>query len=151
MKFEIWAYTPTLDYAVMSKYCTGCRQWAKKDKTSQEYLQWKETHSCDINFEGSSGAMEHHGTTMLFNQSLDYDLRYKYLIADGDCKAHSLLQDQPYGSSCIVEKKDCISHIQKRMVSALRELVSRHRGQKLADGKMIGGAGRLTGTLMDTL
>ena len=47
-----------------------------------------------------------------------------------------------------MEKKDCIGHIQKRMGTALRELVSRHRGQKLAD---IGGAGRLTNTLMNSL
>ena len=43
-----------------------------------------------------------------------------------------------------MEKKDCIGHIQKRMGAALRELVSRHRGEKLSDGKTIGGTGRLT-------
>ena len=50
-----------------------------------------------------------------------------------------------------MEKKDCIGHIENRMGTALRELVSRHRGQKLADGKTIGGAGRLTNTLMNSL
>ena len=37
------------------------------------------------------------------------------------------------------------------MGTALRELVSRHRGQKLADGKTIGGVGRLINTLMNSL
>ena len=51
----------------------------------------------------------------------------------------------------MVEKKDCIGHIQKRMGAALRELVSRHRGEKLSDGKTIGGTGRLTAMLMNSL
>ena len=38
-----------------------------------------------------------------------------------------ILESQPYGSSCVMEKKDYIRHIQKQM--------QRYRGQKLSDGK----------------
>ena len=54
----------------------------------------------------------------------------------------------------VVKKKDCISHIRishirishirKRMGTALREPKKKHSGQKLSDGKTIGGQGRLT-------
>ena len=55
-----------------------------------------------------------------------------------------LLQIQPYGEDHVVEKMDRVGHIQKRMGTALRNLKSQYRGQKLADGKTIGGTGRLT-------
>ena len=65
----------------------------KKDKESPEYKNWKENHSsqCDMNFSGSAGAMEPEGMLSMFQHSLNYKLRYKYLIADGDSKTHSLL------------------------------------------------------------
>lgn len=88
----------------------------------------------------------------LFQRSLDFHIRYKYLISDGDSKAHSMiLESQPYGSSCQVEKKDCIAYIQKRMGTALRDLLQCYHDQKLSDGKTIGGAGHLTATLINSL
>ena len=108
--------------------------------------------SCAINYSGSSGAMEPKGTIKLFNHSLDYKIRYRYLISDGDSKSLSLvLEQKPYGVSCVVEKRDCIGHVQKCMGTALRDLKSRHTGQKLSDGKTIGGVGRLTDTLINSL
>ena len=44
-----------------------------------------------------------------------------------------------------------VGHVQKRLGSALRDLKQRYRGQKLSDGKTIGGAGRLTDALMNSL
>lgn len=88
----------------------------------------------------------------MFNRSMDEKIRYKYLISDGDSKSHTLiLEQQPYGSSCLVEKRDCIGHVQKSMGSALCELKSRYRGQKLSDGKTIGGVGCLTDSLINSL
>ena len=46
---------------------------------------------------------------------------------------------------------DCVGHVQKRMGTALRNLKTQYRGQKLADGKTIGGAGRLTDKVIDSL
>lgn len=93
-----------VDNAVMSKHCVGCHRWEKWDKTSSEYLEWKASHVCGANYEDSSGGMEPHGMVKLFQRSLDFHIRYKYLISDGDSKAHSMiLESQPYGSSCQVE------------------------------------------------
>ena len=80
-----------MDFAVMSKYCAGCRKWEGKDQTSKEYLEWKEDHieCCTANYAGSSGGMEPHGTMKMFNRSLDEKIRYKYLISDGDSKSHT--------------------------------------------------------------
>lgn len=50
-----------------------------------------------------------------------------------------------------VQKIDCIGHVQKRMGTALRNLKKHYRGQKLSDGKTIGGHGRLTKKLIDSL
>ena len=48
-----------------------------------------------------------------------------------------------------IEKKECIGHIQKRMGSALHNLVTVHKGKKHPYGKTIGGRGRLTLVLID--
>ena len=95
--------------------------------------------------------MEPFGTLALFQCCLGYNLRYKYLISDGDSKTFSLLsQEQVYGPNQ-VEKLDYISHIQKRLGTALRNLKVKYRGQKLGDGKTIGGAGRLNDSLINSL
>lgn len=80
-----------IDYRVQSKFCKACSYWEKQDKESIEYKNWKKEHSnqCEINFSGSSGAMEPKETLSMFQSSLNYKLRYKYLIADGDSKTHS--------------------------------------------------------------
>ena len=140
-----------VDFHVMSKECQGCRLWEGMEQTP-EYVIWKRNHQCEKNYEGSSGGMEPHGMSILFNRSLPEKIRYKYLISDGDSKSHALiLEQQPYGSSCIVEKKDCIGHVHKRMGSALLELKQRMRGRKLDDGKTIGGKGRLTKDAIESL
>lgn len=91
-----------------SKHCAGCKYWEKEDKASEEYQKWKEAHTCDINFEGSAGAMEPHGTVEMFKQSPQYKIRYTRLIGDGDTKTHNmLLEQQPHGST-LVEKCDCM-------------------------------------------
>ena len=48
-------------------------------------------------------------------------------------------------------KKDCVGHIQKRMGIALRRLKDDHKGEKLLDGKTIGGQGRLSIGLINSL
>ena len=143
-----------IDYAVLSKHCTGCRKWENKDQSTSEYLAWKEKHVCAINYSGSAGAMEPFGTLALFQRSLEYNIRYKYMVSDGDSKTFSLLtRESVYGTDPEnqVEKLDCVGHVQKRLGTALRNLKSKYRGQKLSDGKTIGGAGRLTDSLINYL
>ena len=70
--------------------------------------------------------MEPEEIIVMYSHSLDYKLRYKQLICDGDCKTHSLLlEKEPYGSgkNNEVEKVDCVGHVQKRMRTALRNLI----------------------------
>ena len=143
-----------LDYIVLSKHCAGCRRWEGKDHTTDAFKEWKESHICDINFSGSAGAMEPYGTLKMFQQSLDYNVRFKSLISDGDSKTYALLlKEKPYGSRAEdqVVKMDCVGHVQKRMGTALRNLKTQHKGRKLSDGKTIGGAGRLTDALINSL
>ena len=143
-----------IDFTVKSKFCKSCKHWAKADKRSQAYLDWKASHAevCHVNYSGSAGSMEPSGTLELFQSSRSYGLQYKWLISDGDSKTHSLLlQEQPYGSDQLVQKMDCVGHVQKRMGTALRNLKIQHRGRKLADGKTIGGAGRLTDKVINSL
>lgn len=145
-----------LDYMAFSKYCAGCRQWERKDQTSEEYRAWKEAHSshCMMNFSGSAGAMEPEGTLQIFKRSESHRIRYKNLISDGDSKSFSLLlQENVYGSGPddAVVKRDCVGHVQKRLGTALRNLKSSYRGHKLSDGKTIGGAGRLTNARINSL
>ena len=143
-----------LDYEVLSKFCAACKKWEKCDQESEEFKKWKEEHQsvCEANFTGSAGAMEPKGVSAMFSRSLDFNTRYKYLISDGDAKTHALLlEEKPYGTEHVIEKVDCVGHVQKRMGTALRELKKQYKGQKLSDGKTIGGAGRLTESVINSL
>ena len=142
-----------LDYKVLSKFCTACKKWENCDQEGEEFKKWQEEHKsvCEANFTGSAGTMKPKGVSTTFSHSLDFNIRYKYLISDGDAKTHTLLlQEKPYGEEH-VEKVDCVGHVQKRMGTALRELKKQYRGQKLSDGKTIGGAGRLTERVINFL
>ena len=79
-------------------------------------------------------------------------LRYTTYIGDGDSKGyHAVTAAQPYGADAQVVKEECIGHVQKRLGTALRNLKKEKKGQKLSDGKTIGGLGRLTDKLIDPL
>ena len=143
-----------LDYHVMSKVCAGCQHWESCDHSSPEYEEWKRNHTghCSMNFDGSAPAMEPYGTLQMFQRSLEFNLRYTHLISDGDSKTFSLLSSmQPYGSEHPIQKLARIGHVQKRLGTALRNLKTSYRGRKLEDGKTIGGAGRLTDGLINSL
>ena len=93
---------------------------------------------CDINFAGSSPAMEAEGAVILCKRSIElHNIRYRWMISDGDSKAFSSVYDD-----CQVVKLDCVGPVQKRMGKHLLNLTSRTKG-KLDDGKPIGGQGRL--------
>ena len=62
-----------------------------------------------------------------------------------------LSEAQPYGTDHPIQKLDCVGHVQKQLGTAHRNLKTIYRGQKLSDGKTIGGKGRLTDKLIDTL
>ena len=130
-----------LDYHVLSKTCQKCS--LKKSKvTEEEFEEWLLEHECDINFLGSSPAIQTEGANVLWERSIEtHNMRYRWMVSDGDSKAHSSVQDV-YGE-VKVEKLDCVGYVQKRMGKHLLNLKSTTKGN-LADGKSIGGRGRLT-------
>ena len=139
-----------VDFEVLSLHCHECRKHQHDDKSSQAYRQWEEKHSniCQINYEGSSGGMEGDGALKIFERSIsERNLKYTTFVGDGDSDTYKVVRDgiaKIYGGRYKVIKEECIGHIQKRMGNALRTYKRDGKGKKLADGKTIGGKGRLT-------
>ena len=134
-----------IDYHVMSKKCKECQIWNKK-KGSPEYDVWKTEHKCSINHEGSAGSIESAGAIEIFQRSINNrKLRYNNYIGDGDFSSfNKVVQNKPYRKTFIINKLECVGHIQKRLGCCLRTLRETYIGKKLSDGKGISGKGRLT-------
>jgi hypothetical protein len=92
----------------MSKTCHRCA--VKKGKCKQDdkaFDEWRMEHvtsgDCDINFTGSSPAMEADGAVVLWRRSLErHGIRYKWMVSDGDSKAFSSVEN--VYDECKVEK-----------------------------------------------
>lgn len=130
-----------LDYEILCKYCKYCEM--HKDDEGD----WYENHKdmCDINFSGSSPAMETEGWKRVWSRSIEKcGFRYKFVISDGDSKAYATVKDlKPYGEDFQIYKEEYSNHVAKRIGKALRDLASKTKG--------IGGnkAGSLTGKKID--
>ncbi len=146
-----------LDFEVLSLVCFECRAREKKDKDSEEYKAWYNAHqrSCPINHQGSSGDMESKGACKIFLRSVEKrNLKYTVMVGDGDTgcfNAVSVALQNKFREDYHVTKEECVGHVQKRMGTSLREYKKRMRGRKLADGKTVGGAGRLTDKTIDSI
>ncbi|GFU82095.1 uncharacterized protein TNCV_1326391 [Trichonephila clavipes] len=71
---------------------------------------------------------------------------------DGDTTTFNALSEkEPYDDDHLIQKIECVSHVQKRMGTRLRKLKLVYSEKKLSDGKTIGGKGRLTDSLIDKL
>lgn len=130
-----------LDVDVMAKVCKKCESW-KKGFDTAEYELWKMEHNCMSNHTGSSGSMEPAGAVRMFQRSMEkHQLRYTQYLGDGDSSSYkAVLDSQP--NDCDIEKLECVGHVQKRVGTRLR---------KLKKEKKIGGAGKLTEAIIDTL
>ncbi|CAN7978839.1 unnamed protein product, partial [Ixodes persulcatus] len=124
-----------LDSVVLSNLCLACT------------LGQKEEHACQKNTDVKSGRMEVETALMLFRRSLaKNDLRYTNIVCDGDSRTFQALgEDETYGFIAFT-KEDCVNHVQKRMGSTLRSLVS-----KAKKGEPLGGRGSLTQDLIKRL
>ncbi|GFT77167.1 uncharacterized protein TNCV_1984551 [Trichonephila clavipes] len=61
---------------------------------------------------------------------------------DGDSKTfNALSENKPYGDDHLIQKIECVGHVQKRMGTRLRKLKLVYSKKKLSDGKTIGGKG----------
>jgi len=135
-----------LDFVVKSSFCQSCSNWAIKKGTT-EYDIWYDTHEehCSINHTGSAGKMEVNCMKEMFCQSESLGVKYATYIGDGDTKTfRALLDCNPY-DDLIIEKKECIGHVQKRMGTRLRDVKKKNKG---IGGK---GSGKLTDKLIKDL
>ena len=141
-----------IDYEVLSKDCQACKVWERKKGENQvAYENFKTNHNCPINHVGSSGSMETKAAVAIFQRSVAINkLRYKTYIGDGDSSAYQTVVDSKPYKDLIPAKGECIGHVQKRVGTRLRKLKSTFRG-RLSDGKTLGGRGRLTERLINTL
>ncbi|GFX90505.1 uncharacterized protein TNCV_4335091 [Trichonephila clavipes] len=145
-----------LDREVLSSFsfCKECYSY-KGVKFGIKYNKWQRAHkiSCRKNYSGSSGKMEFDGMLRIFNRSEKlHNLKYSNYIGDGDTKTfNDLSENKPYGDDHLIQKIECVGHVQKRMGTRLRKLKLVYSKNKLSDGKTIGGNGRLTDSLIDKL
>ncbi|GFU03616.1 uncharacterized protein TNCV_199691 [Trichonephila clavipes] len=97
--------------------------------------------------------MEVDGMLRIFNRSEKlHNLKYSNYIGDGDTKTfNALSENKPYGDDYLIQKIECVGHVQKRMGTRLRKLILVYSKKKLSDGKTIGGKGRLTDSLIDKI
>ncbi|KAH7977652.1 hypothetical protein HPB49_003139 [Dermacentor silvarum] len=135
-----------LDYVVLSNFCLGCEVVPKPG--TEFYEQWREAHRCQKNTSSKSGQMEAEAGLILFERSLERrNLRYTTVLCDGDSRTYNAIKDAKVYGFIDVQKEDCTNHVQKRMGTALRNLVQK----KKTEGRSLGGKGRLTADLITRL
>jgi len=129
-----WFTGKIVDVEVKSKYCKVCEHWKSKSGT-HEYEEWHETHAdvCQANHEGSSGKMEVDAVIEMFKRSGTlHGLKYANYIGNGDSKTFKSVMDAKPYENFVIQKKECIDHVQKRIGTRLRNLKN-HR--KALEGK----------------
>jgi len=88
--------------------------------------------------------MEVDAVIEMFKRSEElHNIKYLKYIGDGDSKTYKAIVDSKPYEDVIVEKKECVGHVQKRMGTRLRNLKKNTKG--------LGGRGKLTGKLIDEL
>ncbi|XP_077493058.1 uncharacterized protein LOC144104115 [Amblyomma americanum] len=133
-----------LDYVVLSNFCLGCEVGPKPD--SEGYAEWKATHQCQKNSDSKAGHMEVEAGLILFRRSLErHGLHYTTILCDGDSRTFTAIQEAKVYGFIDVQKEDCVNHVQKRMGTALRNLVQKQKGE---GKRSLGGRGRLTNDLI---
>jgi hypothetical protein len=143
-----------VDYEIETKTCKLCSIWELKKYTHhEEYNDFRSLHykKCKISHTGSASSMESSGTIKIFLRSeKKNNLRYTTFLGDGDSSSYvNVVSAKPYGDFEI-KKAECIGHIQKRVGTRLRNLKKQNK-DTLCDGKKLGGAGRLTEHVINTL
>lgn len=136
-----------LDYVVLSNFCAACERGPKEGDPT--YQLWKERHVCQKNSSKKSGEMEVEAGLMLFQRSLKkHNLRYTTILSDGDSRTFLALQEDKVYGYIPISKEDCVNHVEKRMGTALRNLISKQKG---TGTESLGGRGKLTGDLVAKL
>lgn len=134
-----------IDIVVKSAFCKLCQTWEKKKDTA-EYAEWIETHEpqCTSNHSGSAGNMEVDAMLEMFGRSETlHGVKYANYVGDGDSKTFSSITNAAPYEDLVVQKKECIGHVQKRMGTRLRNAKKHNKG--------LGGRGKLTAKMVDKL
>ncbi|XP_070536304.1 uncharacterized protein [Ptychodera flava] len=140
-----------LDRHISCSYCRECQAMENQPRDFN-YMKWFIEHEpeCKMNHQGSAKSMEAAGASILFERSKEkHKLRYSQFIGDGDSAAYQSVKDVYASDNIIVQKEDCVGHIQKRMGTHLRKLVDKYKGGKLEDGKGLTGRNRLTNQMIN--
>ena len=66
------------------------------------------------------------------------------MSGDGDSKSFAAVNELKKNGNEIIKKQECVGHVQKRMGTRLLRVKTAMKGKVLADGKPLGGKGRLT-------
>ena len=146
-----------LDFEILSKVCFACRAKDKMRDNPDAYRSWYDAHrsACPINHEGTCGDMEAKGACKLCLRSIEQrNLKYTTMVGDGDTGCYSEVCNavkEKFGDDYVVVKEECVGHVQKRIGRSLREYKRINRGKRLVDGKSVGGAGRLTDKVIDSI
>lgn len=104
-----------LDLEVISKTCNQCSQMqARLDK--ETFDEWFAEHECDGSYKGSSPSMEMECAKRLWGRSIDYNLRYNFMITDGDSKSYSAVWNI-YGACDTCNEYEVLEHTDKKYIS----------------------------------
>ena len=108
-------------------------------------------HVCPINHDGSTDSMEAADLIDCFMNCIENTkLRYTHCIEDGDSKAyHEDVKNDP-NLGTVLEKLECMCHIQKRVGGSLHNLKSTMK-LALADGKTLREKGHLADKVIKKL
>ena len=128
-----------VDVEILTTYCHTCTQL---DNDNTKLAALLEAHDCDVNHDGSSGAMEVQGALRIFNRSIEQrNTRYQNFLGDGDSKTYNeVSKAEPYGKEVVVKKQECTGHVQKRMGAHLLSLVESLKGKTIVvdrDGSLV--------------
>ena len=126
-----------LDYHVLSKACQKCAVKKGKDLRCGHW-----------NMNVTLTLLVARQQWSLKELKKRHNPRYRWMVSDGDSKAFNSVENV-YGE-IKVDKLDCAGHVQRRISKHLLNLKARTNG-KLADGRPIGGTGRLYETKIKKL
>ena len=140
------------DYRLLTKSCSSCSSWElRKDTEPELYEKFLESRECLINHTGSAGSVEVAGLVDCFMSSSETrKFCYTHYIGDGDSKPYLDFVKNDLYPGTVVEKLECVGHIQKRVGNRLRNLRNTMK-TPLADGKTLRGRGRLTDKIINKL
>ncbi|KAG0429772.1 hypothetical protein HPB47_023294 [Ixodes persulcatus] len=117
-----------LDYIVLSNFppASACERRPKQNDLSHQ--AWKDGHICQKTTDKKAGEMEVEAGLILFERSWQrHNLRYTTVLSDGDSHTFLALQEAQVYGFIAVNKEDCVNHVQKRMGTALRTLITKQK------------------------